>query len=124
MPLPVDRIKEARKSLAWVQIGDETLDKINEIIDHVVLGVGNHRNHRIIIAAPIAADGVIVDAFDVAPLLGTSIFLRHNGVFQNFGAGEDFTINGRDLNWLGKTGSGTAKALATTDGLFAFYAIA
>lgn len=66
-----------------------------------------------------AADVVLADTLDFAPLTPESVLLTLNGVAQVQGAGADYTIAGQTITWL--AGTGTAVAMLASDTLRAYY---
>lgn len=64
-------------------------------------------------------DTALADTLDNTPTSNAAVVLFLNGVYQEQGAGKDYSISGTTITWLAATG--TAVDMATTDVLDAHY---
>ena len=67
----------------------------------------------------INSDVTLLDPLNFTPISDASVLLLFNGVALIQGAGEDYTISGNTITYLAS--SGTAKNMATSDDLVAYY---
>lgn len=67
------------------------------------------------------SDTAITDELDNSPRTGSQVKLFLNGVLQEPGAGNDYTISGTTITWLAS--SGTAVDLEVSDTLTAVYEV-
>jgi len=77
------------------------------------------RQEEVTTEAITSADTAMSDTLDFVPKSDASVVLFLNGVQQQQGAGEDYTISGQTITWLAS--SGTAVDQETTDTLIAKY---
>ena len=64
-------------------------------------------------------DTALTDELDVTPIAASRVRLYLNGMLQQQGAGNDYTVSGTAITWLASTG--TAVDLETSDELLAVY---
>lgn len=110
------------KGQSWSEIKVPVLEKLDEMIDAINAFSGGgliaHQEEISHIAIS-GTDTTIVNALSVAPFSNFNLLLVQKGVLLQQGAGKDYVVSGRDITWLGS--SGTAIPLQSTDILLAYY---